>query len=259
MPQDALDDWLAWYDRALGGATFSVEVPTRFVPEPRIIEYRLSPIETAEGTMIEAGQLELAADLVDVDLLCTLSMRIVAQGALAKRLTLAYDHFHVTLPWGPAGGASRPTQTLRRVLMQAEEPPVHTALVITPAPQRPTILFAEDNETNIATTSDYLRAKGYDVRVAHNGHEAVVRAQEERPDVILMDIQMPGMDGLEAMRRIRAEAGLRHVPIIALTALAMPGDRERCLEAGATAYLAKPVNLRSLEAMIQAHLQPEGE
>jgi len=116
------------------------------------------------------------------------------------------------------------------------------------------ILLAEDNEDNINTMSDYLLTRGYWVVVARNGAEAVERAMEERPDVILMDVQMPAMDGLEATRRIRADANLKAVPIIALTALAMPGDRERCLDAGADVYLSKPVSLRMLVETIEARL-----
>jgi len=92
------------------------------------------------------------------------------------------------------------------------------------------------------------------VIVARDGHEAIRRASEEKPEVILMDIQMPGLDGLEAIRRIRTEAGLVKTPIIALTALTMPGDRERCLEAGANDYLSKPVGLRNLLSAIEAQL-----
>jgi len=149
-------------------------------------------------------------------------------------------------------------QVLRQLFPQSGEPLIQTALIIAPSPQQPRILLAEDYETNILTFSDYLQAKGYEVLVARNGSEAVVRAQEERPELILMDIQMPGMDGLEAIQRIRADRSLSQVPIIALTALAMPGDRERCLGAGASAYLAKPVSLRLLLATIEKHrsIQP---
>jgi PAS domain S-box-containing protein len=132
---------------------------------------------------------------------------------------------------------------------QAPQAPLEQAL------QHPTILLAEDNEANITTILDYLRAKGYQVVVARNGAEAIVRAHEVRPAIILMDIQMPGMDGLEAIRRIRANLNVAQTPIIALTALAMPGDRERCLAAGADDYLSKPVSLRGLALAIQAQLQ----
>ncbi|HEU4323187.1 MAG TPA: response regulator [Roseiflexaceae bacterium] len=125
---------------------------------------------------------------------------------------------------------------------------------------RPRILLAEDNEANIAAISDYLVMKGYEVLLARNGSEAVAQTHEQRPDLILMDIQMPGMDGLEATRQIRANAALADIPIIALTALAMPGDRERCLAAGAREYLTKPVHLRTLLATIEAHspASPDG-
>jgi CheY-like chemotaxis protein len=115
-------------------------------------------------------------------------------------------------------------------------------------------LLAEDNEANVETLSGYLEVKGYRVMVAHDGREALELAQQERPDVILMDIQMPGMDGLEAMRHIRRDGRLAGVPIIALTALAMPGDRETCLAAGANAYLSKPVNLKGLVEAIELYL-----
>jgi CheY-like chemotaxis protein len=86
--------------------------------------------------------------------------------------------------------------------------------------------------------------------VARNGIEAVDYARARRPALILMDIQMPGIDGLEATRRLRAEEATANIPIIALTALAMPGDRERCLEAGASVYMSKPISLRYLEQTI---------
>ncbi|NTU79337.1 MAG: response regulator [Chloroflexales bacterium] len=146
-------------------------------------------------------------------------------------------------------------QALRQILAHPEPPPEPIALVMAPYLGRPRVLLADDNEETLETLADYLRAKGYVVLLARNGREAIVQAQEERPDVILMDIQMPGMDGLEAIRRLRAEAALAQVPIIAVTALAMPGDRERCLEAGADAYLAKPIHLRTLMATMEAQRQ----
>jgi CheY-like chemotaxis protein len=113
------------------------------------------------------------------------------------------------------------------------------------------ILLAEDNEANIGLLTDYLEGEGYHVVVARNGVEAVDRAREERPALILMDIQMPELNGLEAIRQIRAEPQLIDTPIIALTALAMPEDRERCLAAGANDYLSKPVSLKKLIVTIE--------
>jgi CheY-like chemotaxis protein len=101
--------------------------------------------------------------------------------------------------------------------------------------------------------------KGYQVIGARNGAEAVDRAHDSAPALILMDIQMPGMDGLEAIRRIRDDPTIVSVPIIALTALAMPGDRERCLAAGADAYLSKPVSLKRLVATIDDLLSQAAE
>ena len=117
------------------------------------------------------------------------------------------------------------------------------------------ISLADDSEENIKLVAAYLEAQRYQLIVARNGQEAINRAQEEKPDLILMDIQMPGMDGLEATRRLRDNALFSTTPIIAVTALAMPGDRERCLAAGANEYLSKPVNLRSLVRTIETQLK----
>jgi PAS domain S-box-containing protein len=113
------------------------------------------------------------------------------------------------------------------------------------------ILLVEDNQFNAQTTGDYLRDLGCVVVVAGDGQEALELAATTRPALILMDIQLPKMDGLEATRRLRAMPDFAATPIIALTALAMPGDRERCLAAGASAYLTKPFSLRELLALMR--------
>ena len=118
----------------------------------------------------------------------------------------------------------------------------------------PLVLLAEDNEANIYTFSYYLRAKGYRLIVARDGVAAVEQARASHPDIVLMDVQMPHMDGLEAMRQIRSDPSIAHIPVIALTALAMPSDEERCLAAGADEYFSKPVPLKRLHKAIQQHL-----
>ena len=121
--------------------------------------------------------------------------------------------------------------------------------------QPPLILLAEDNEANIITFFSYLEARGYRVLVARDGQEAIDMAQSHQPNLILMDIQMPKMDGIEAMKQIRLDPNLINTPIIALTALAMTGDCDRCLEAGANDYLTKPVKLKQLATTIQQLLK----
>lgn len=143
-----------------------------------------------------------------------------------------------------------PTQTTPSLQQQpASQSPTSSQPTV-----KPLILLAEDNDANIATISSYLEAKGYRLLVALNGIEAIRLTLSENPDLILMDIQMPQMDGLEAIRSIRSNPAFLHKPIIALTALAMTGDRERCLAAGASEYLAKPINLKQLINVIQTLL-----
>jgi len=114
----------------------------------------------------------------------------------------------------------------------------------------PLILLVEDNEANIETFTSYLSVYEYRIILAKNGEEGVDMAKTHQPDMILMDIQMPVMDGLQATRLIRADPKLATVPIIALTARAMQGDQELCLEAGANQYLSKPVELEQLVGVI---------
>ena len=177
--------------------------------------------------------------------------------ALVKRLAEAHggrvsvestpgqgSRFSVTLPWvGPEE--------------RAAEPPSLAAPVLPPAAPHEieaTILLIEDNASNVAVIRDMLETQGYRLAVAGSGSEGLTLVREVRPALVLMDIQLPGMSGIEVIRRMRADAQLRDLPIVALTALVMPGDRECCLEAGVNAYLAKPVNAITLLETIAALL-----
>lgn len=104
------------------------------------------------------------------------------------------------------------------------------------------VLVIEDNERNRYLISFILNSAGYSVIEAVNGEEGVVIAVRERPDLVLMDIQLPGIDGYEATRQIRASPGGERVPIVALTSYAMTGDREKALAAGCNGYIEKPIN-----------------
>jgi len=123
----------------------------------------------------------------------------------------------------------------------------------------PSILLAEDNEANVQTMGGYLEDKGFTMHYAANGLVAVELARRLRPALILMDIQMPVMDGLAAIREIRADRAMADVPIVALTALAMSGDRDICLEAGATDYMSKPMSLKSLAALVSRLLPKKAD
>ena len=116
------------------------------------------------------------------------------------------------------------------------------------------ILVVEDNDENWDMLSRRLQRRGYMVVRAADGQEAVEMAARERPDLILMDVSLPVMDGLEATRRIRARPETQTIPIIALTAHAMSGDRARVLQAGCDDYHAKPVELPHLLARMEALL-----
>ncbi len=177
------------------------------------------------------------------------------------------SRFTVSLPWlevttkadqlaektKAAQAASQKTDTLAKTTTTPasdhNKPPDATS------PSPPLILVAEDDKAVLGLLSDYLANNGYQVAQALNGVEALNQANIKKPDLILMDIQMPEMNGLEAIRHLRADANLTATPIIALTAMAMPGDRERCLEAGADDYVSKPLRLKNLIKMIQTQLK----
>jgi two-component system, cell cycle response regulator DivK len=114
-----------------------------------------------------------------------------------------------------------------------------------------TILYVEDNEMNRQIVRDLLKRTQYRLIEAHDGEAGVAKALEIRPHLVLMDIQLPKVSGLEAMRRLRAEASMAATPIIAITSFALSGDEQKAKEAGATAYIAKPYSPRDLLALIR--------
>jgi CheY-like chemotaxis protein len=117
------------------------------------------------------------------------------------------------------------------------------------------VLLVEDSETTVLVTQMQLEFLGYRVAIARNGAEAVVQAANDHPDLIVMDIHMPVMDGLQAAAEIRKNPQTNSIPILAATAKAMSGDRERCLASGCNAYLAKPFTHRELGAEIKKLLK----
>lgn len=121
------------------------------------------------------------------------------------------------------------------------------------------ILVVEDNEINLKLIKTVLKTKGYLLVEARDGEEALKSVTSERPDIILMDIQIPKVDGLEVTRRIRDMKDLRDIPIIGLTAHAMEGDRKKILEAGCDGYIAKPINTRTFIVEIEAILKKKVE
>ena len=117
------------------------------------------------------------------------------------------------------------------------------------------ILLVEDTEDNRQIVRDLMESAGYDLIEAEDGATGVAMAAEHRPDLILMDIQLPVMDGYEACRRIKAQPELRHIPIVAVTSYALSGDEAKTIEAGCDGYVAKPFSPRQLLAKINEFLE----
>jgi CheY-like chemotaxis protein len=170
------------------------------------------------------------------------SVNAVSEAGMGSRFT-------ILLPWEPAlamdsAARMKITGKFRAIPLDAEN--------------KPTILLVEDTKEVVMMLKDYLELAGYRVFTAQDGVDGIVQARHVRPDLILMDVQMPHMDGFETTRKLRADPNFRYTPIIALTALAMPHDRERCLEAGMDEYISKPVNLKALVKIIQSCLFEQG-
>src|SRR3954470_12093527 len=117
-----------------------------------------------------------------------------------------------------------------------------------------TILLVEDNETNMKLSKFLLESADHTVLTATNAEAGLALAREQRPSLILMDIQLPGMDGLAATAQLKADPRTKDIPVIALTALAMKGDEERIRAAGCDGYIAKPLDYKQFLAKINTHL-----
>jgi two-component system cell cycle response regulator DivK len=120
------------------------------------------------------------------------------------------------------------------------------------------ILYVEDNDDNVYLLKRWSSIVGFDLIVAIDGEQGVEMAARELPDLVLMDQSLPGIDGWEAARRIKASPVTRHIPVIALTANAMSGDREKALAAGCDDFDTKPVDIERLVEKIKAHVKPKG-
>jgi len=155
------------------------------------------------------------------------------------------SRFTIVLPWEPALAIDTASKMKITGKFRAVTPDFNN---------RPTVLLIEDTNEVIMMIRDYLELAGYQVVTAKDGVEGITQAQLIHPDLILMDVMMPRMDGLEATRRLRSEPEFAATPIIALTALAMPSVRERCISAGMNDYMSKPVNLKELVKTIQRFL-----
>ena len=118
-----------------------------------------------------------------------------------------------------------------------------------------TILVVDDHEDNRRILRDLLRSAGYEVVEATTGEDGVAAAKARKPDLILMDIQLPGIDGYEATRRIKADDALRRIPLIVVTSYALSGDDAKALAAGADAYVAKPFSPRAMLAKVREYLK----
>jgi two-component system, cell cycle response regulator DivK len=120
-----------------------------------------------------------------------------------------------------------------------------------------TILIVEDNELNMKLFHDLLEAHNYNTLQTRDGNDALALAREHKPDLILMDIQLPGVSGLEVTRQIKADDDLKSIPVVAVTAFAMKGDEDRIREGGCEAYIAKPIRIDELISTVQQFIGSE--
>ncbi len=122
-----------------------------------------------------------------------------------------------------------------------------------------TVLIVEDNDKNMKLARDVLQAKGFQTLEAETGEEGVRLAKEKKPDLVLMDIQLPGINGIEAFKQIRGDAATKSIPVIALTASVTPTDRSAITAAGFDAFLGKPINLKEFVETVKRLVEKKGK
>jgi two-component system cell cycle response regulator DivK len=143
----------------------------------------------------------------------------------------------------------------RNVVAQQSKLPAGDLLSPLPAARRKTILVVEDNELNMKLFRDLLETRGHKVVGTRNGMEALTLARQHKPDLIIMDIQLPEVSGLEVTKWIKNDDALKAIPIIAVTAFAMKGDEERIRESGCEAYIAKPMSVMNFINTVERFLR----
>ncbi|MEB3279710.1 MAG: PAS domain S-box protein [Lyngbya sp.] len=247
-----------------GGQIFlKIETDSRFV--------HLSVIDTGIGIAPE-DQVRLFEPFVQID--SRLSRRYSGTGlglALVRQITQMHagtvsvqsevgrgSTFTVTLPWNVIVSENEEslfssTNSLNKTTENSGST-VDSLLLNSGSEGSPTILIAEDNKVNAETVADYLETRGYRVIFAENGIEAVQYAQQYQPQLMIIDIQMPELDGVEAIRQIRRNPDTAEISILVLTAFVGEQEREKCLQAGADDYLSKPISLKMLSDKIKERL-----
>jgi|GEM_PF-3051204 len=237
------------------------ESGTRYLKELGINNYMHPTLEGAFRKVLELrpGAILLDLNLQDGDGLSLLA-ELKADGRtrdIPVIIVSVEERYSDAFRSGAAGYLVKPctkedlAKELAKVTRQAsKEDPV---MVIAPRTSTPLVMLADDNEAILGLLSDFLRSQNYQVIATRSGRELLDRVGECHPDLLLVDIQMPQMDGMETIRRLRQHPDrvIACAPIIAVTALAMTGDREKCLQAGANEYLSKPVVLKDLLALIK--------
>ncbi len=270
----------------------ATRVPDRLVGDPNRLRQILMNLVGNAIKFTERGEVfvtvDIAEDMGDGGLLLHFAVTDTGIGIPAEKQQLIFESFvqadgSMTRRYGGTGlgltissqlvgimggriwvdsqvgkGSSFHFTVRFRIVQHPADEPKPPEKVIRKATQSLNVLLAEDNEVNRQVAVEFLEMRGHRVQIAHNGLEALEALERQRFDVILMDIQMPKMDGFQATASIREleKATARHIPIIAMTGYAMKGDRQRCLDHGMDAYICKPIRSQELFDVLESFATP---